>query len=389
MLHEGTKNHVIGRFENVELFHVGQFAKLGRYPIHFHMAGNIADSYIRKCAIHQTFNRGITIHGVHQLRVQNNVIYDTLGHTIFLEDGGETQNVIEYNLIILTKQTFSLLVIDSTPASIWIRHPDNIIRGNHCAGSDHYGTWLDVITHPSGPSIDTNVCPRNSKLGVFEDNVTHSNARYGLRIHDGLLPRKYPCLEMPSDPFNDSNPHILAKFENHLSYKNRKNGSIAERLGYVQFLNFKVADNRVGGMEVSLTEDIDNGYAKISDALIVGRSANTEADLDDLEIGPHGIITPRSEGFTVENVQFYNFNHWEDGAALGTCSHCFHAAATDSGARTVTVRQLTFDETVPKRIRYQYPFRAIFYDEDGSLTDQDEHSWATAYWSHNEIEGKC
>jgi hypothetical protein len=193
MLHEGTKNHVIGRFENVELFHVGQFAKLGRYPIHFHMAGNVANSYIRNCAIHQTFNRAITIHGVHQLRVQNNVIYDTLGHSIFLEDGGETQNVIEYNLIILTKQTFSLLVIDSTPASIWIRHPDNIIRGNHCAGSDHYGIWLDVITHPSGPSIDENICPRHAKLGIFEDNVTHSNVRYGLRIHDGHVPLTYPC----------------------------------------------------------------------------------------------------------------------------------------------------------------------------------------------------
>jgi hypothetical protein len=54
------------------------------------MAGNVADSYIRNCAIHQTFNRAITFHGIEQLRVQNNVIYDVKGHAVFLEDGAET-----------------------------------------------------------------------------------------------------------------------------------------------------------------------------------------------------------------------------------------------------------------------------------------------------------
>jgi hypothetical protein len=53
MLHSGTqRRHVIGKIENIELFNVGQSAKLGRYPIHFHMAGNVAESYIRNNAIH-------------------------------------------------------------------------------------------------------------------------------------------------------------------------------------------------------------------------------------------------------------------------------------------------------------------------------------------------
>lgn len=104
MLHSGTQNdHVIGKIENIELFNVGQSSKLGRYPIHFHMVGNVADSYIKGCAIHQTFNRGITVHGVQQLTLFNNVVYDTLGHSIFLEDAVETGNVIEKNLVILTR----------------------------------------------------------------------------------------------------------------------------------------------------------------------------------------------------------------------------------------------------------------------------------------------
>ena len=182
----------------------------------------------------------------------------------------------------------------------------------------------------------------------------------------------------------ETNPPIVARFTNLVSYKNGRNGAIAERVGAVQFHNFKTADNKLAGMEFSLTEDIEDGWAKIVGGLVVGRSENSDAELDGLSVGPHGIITPRTENFSVEGTSFFNFDFWEDGAALGTCSHCFHGAATDSGARTVTVKSLTFDRSVPKRIRYQYPFRAIFYDLDGSLTGQSKKSWATPYWKHNE-----
>jgi hypothetical protein len=39
----------------------------------------------------------------------------------------------------------------------------------------------------------------------------------------------------PTDPLNPypENPHILARFENLVSYKNKRNGAIAERVGAV------------------------------------------------------------------------------------------------------------------------------------------------------------
>ena len=70
-------------------------------------------------------------------------------------------------------------------------------------------------------------------------------------------------------------------------------------------------------------------------------------------------------------------------AALGSCSHCFHSAATDSGARTVSFSGLFFDSSVTKKIRYQYPWRAIYYDLDGTLTGLGSKTWATSYWYHN------
>lgn len=76
------------------------------------MIGAVHNSYIRGNAIHHTYNRAVTIHGVHFLRVQNNVAYLTMGHTIFVEDAVETNNVIEDNLIIDVRQSWSLLNTD-------------------------------------------------------------------------------------------------------------------------------------------------------------------------------------------------------------------------------------------------------------------------------------
>jgi hypothetical protein len=111
MLADGESG-VSGRIENIELTDVGQAFKLGRYPIHFHLAGNVNGSYIKNNAIHNSFNRGITIHGVQHLHLENNVIYKEMGHGIFIEDGVETGNLIKNNLVVDTRASHSLLVTD-------------------------------------------------------------------------------------------------------------------------------------------------------------------------------------------------------------------------------------------------------------------------------------
>jgi hypothetical protein len=111
MLADGESG-VSGRIENIELTDVGQAFKLGRYPIHFHLAGNVNGSYIKNNAIHNSFNRGITIHGVQHLHLENNVIYKEMGHGVFIEDGVETGNLIKNNLVVDTRASHSLLVTD-------------------------------------------------------------------------------------------------------------------------------------------------------------------------------------------------------------------------------------------------------------------------------------
>lgn len=112
-----NKESVIIRLSNVELFHVGQSFRLGRYAIHYHLSGDMPNSYVRECSIHQSFNRAVNIHGSHYVTVERNVIYDIMGGAYFLEDGVEIGNKFLYNLAVFVKTSSSLLNEDATPGN--------------------------------------------------------------------------------------------------------------------------------------------------------------------------------------------------------------------------------------------------------------------------------
>src|ERR671912_495427 len=89
--------------EGGEFNRMGQNLTLARYPIHWHLIGDGKGQYIRNAAIHDTYNRCVTVHGTNNLQVENNVTYNTVGHCFFLEDGIETGNQYVRNLGIQTK----------------------------------------------------------------------------------------------------------------------------------------------------------------------------------------------------------------------------------------------------------------------------------------------
>lgn len=39
---------------------------------------------------------------------------------------------------------------------------------------------------------------------------------------------------------------------------------------------------------------------------------------------------------------------------------------------------------MPRKIRYQYPWKAIFLDQDGTLTGKGANTWATPYYKYHE-----
>lgn len=146
------------------------------------------------------------------------------------------------------------------------------------------------------------MCPENERVGIFRDNHAHSCGRYGLRIFHNMVPRKFPCKGVSYDPNNSTdpfwkNPAITAHFWNLTSWKNGRNGAIAERVGDVRFHNFKVADHLLAGIEFSLTDDYGDNTTMIDNALIIGKTNNTDSKLEGAS--PFGIIGPRTENFRI------------------------------------------------------------------------------------------
>lgn len=314
-----------------------------------------------------------------------NVAYSVKGHVVFIEDAVERKNYIYKNLIMKAKRSWSLLNTDQSPACFWITNPDNDFIENHCGGSDRYAFWYDLQKHAIGPHANTNVCPENERVGIFANNHGHSCGRYGFRVFHNMEPRKYPCKPIVYDPNNATdpywkNPAITAHMWNSTFWKNGRNGAILELIGDVRLHNFKVADNRLAGFEFSRTDAHGDNTTRIDNALIIGRTNNSELILD--VASPFGFIGPRTENFRLDNSRFFNFN-FNKAAALSSCSHCFHDNSADSGARTIRTKNLTFDSTVTRIFNYQYPWKSIYLDEDGSVTGKGAGSWATPYFPHH------
>src|SRR5262245_60611030 len=173
--------------EGIELNRIGQNLTLARYPIHWHLVGDAKGQYIKNAAIHDTYNRCVTVHGTNFLRVENNVTYNIVGHCFFLEDGAEHGNQFVKNLAIQIKchttlecvptnlaangerdanrqnyreRSFhgnTLLPSDNTVAAYWITNPDNSFIDNVAAGSDENGFWLSLPEHPQGAFKDSEV----------------------------------------------------------------------------------------------------------------------------------------------------------------------------------------------------------------------------------------
>jgi len=110
----------------------------------------------------------------------------------FVEDGVETHNLIEDNLGMVNHATFALFASDAHVSTYWITHPNNIVRRNRAGGSEFYGFWYELVMDLTAPSYNKGTCPYGETLGVFDNNIAHSNERFGLRIFD-WFPREDPC----------------------------------------------------------------------------------------------------------------------------------------------------------------------------------------------------
>ncbi|XP_068431576.1 PKHD1 like 1, tandem duplicate 1 [Clinocottus analis] len=361
-----NENLAIGRLEHVEVYHAGQAFRLGRYPIHWHLMGDIDHkSYVRGCSIHRTFNRAVTIHNTHNLLVEHNVIYDIMGGAFFIEDGIETGNVVQYNLAVFVKQSTSLLNDDITPAAFWVTNPNNIIRHNAAAGGSHFGFWYRMHDHPDGASYDGNICQKKVPLGEFYNNTAHSQGWFGLWIFKDFHPMKDG-----SCGSKKPQPAVFRDF----TVWNCEKGAEWVNVGAVQFDGFRMVNNEKAGIEAKrILQWAVSGYGEVGGATM--SNGTIVGHVDELGLGDgyctrRGIIAPLDDGLSVLNTKFLNFDRGSCtaigvAAIDGTCvDRCGGWAARFAGIQFLNS---------PNKAGFRWEHEVQLVDMDGSLTGKINH----------------
>ena len=179
ILHTPRVQQVI---EGVELVNFGQQGNLGRYPIHFHLCGNVESSRISKNTIRQSNQRCVVVHGTDNLLIEENVAYDTKGHCFILEDGIETGNMFYRNLGAQTGKPQKRIPneglngkeTDHRPSTFWITNPTNSWVGNVAAGYLGMGFWFELLLRGPLASQWSGGNQKSAPLTLFKDNVAHS-----------------------------------------------------------------------------------------------------------------------------------------------------------------------------------------------------------------------
>ncbi|CAH1264677.1 TMEM2 [Branchiostoma lanceolatum] len=314
---------ILKDFKNVHLSGI-EFTRmgqqiLGRYPVHFHMTGDVDEvgcysrpTYVRELSIHHCFSRCVTIHGTHGLLVQDTVGYETLGHCYFLEDGAEQRNVLDHNLGLSTRYG-TLLPTDrdanmcrnildgvygdykpsvgldcSMLSTFWISHPNNDLTNNAAAGTKGTGIWYLFHREPTGLSAGS-LPPYQSSyspMGRFYNNRAHSNQQ-GLMVEAGVKTTPATA-SRPSEflsktsarykPHRHSDllqPRVPAMLVGYTAFKNRGLGAWV-RGGDIWFDKSAFVDNEVGlvmASEGRFPND-EGSSQQIWNSIFIGESEN-------------------------------------------------------------------------------------------------------------------
>jgi hypothetical protein len=371
------------------------------------------------------------VHGTNNLRIENNVTYNTVGHCFFLEDGIETGNQFVKNLAIQTKchptldcepmnlaangekgtqfatpaaarqASFhsgnTLLPSDNTAASFWITNPDNSYIDNVAAGSDQVGFWLSVPEHPNGAFLGTeaslNTWPRRTPLREFRGNTAHSNFD-GFLIdrhidHDNTFGlASIPLLPL-TDPTDLESEVMETHFENLTAYKNR-NGGLWGRGDLYVYSNMKLADNAIGMTQAAGDIGSLPFSSRLVDSLVVGETDNIGNPTTPEEIAyGRSLPKPSIPDFPIRGYEYYDYRddvinttfvnfQDNDRRKTGALSFLLFTSAglstgsTISGAEFVNAKPVyfpKFDARFDNDNRGGNAYRTLsFRDLDGSVT---------------------
>jgi hypothetical protein len=387
--------------DGVRFDKMGQTGRLGRYPMHWHVAGDRDGDVMRNSSVTNSNNRGVTVHGTQNVLLENNVLHDIHGHGFFMEDAAETGNEFLSNIVLGIHKVGGLFKNDPfivpgitrgpdgkvngeaprnengesshdtgqnfTPrflhsASYWITNPDNTWIGNVSAGSEGSGFWFALPDEVLGLSKDTGLYnslnPVQTNLRQFDNNTTHS-APVGLTFDRGadLLPGSS----------NNYAPPSLMRVKGLTAYKH--DGSAVYHRGSVGlFQESRFADNDNSSFNTFRQEE--------HDVLFVGHSRGN-AELSNsvggfrLYDGPGRIVDSHFAGFSADNAHMFRI---EGGANKHSHTRAEGITFEDDGSADHLSIEFQEKDTIVNDSSPVFVsgrpdgFSGLVLDVDGSLT---------------------
>ena len=374
--------------DGVEMRRMGQSGALGRYPMHWHMlsyangqhVGDAVGHSIKNSAIWQSTNRCIVIHATNGVEVKNNICHDIAGHAYFLEDAVERRNVLEGNLALMIRSPTAgkALKVHETAAvhqagasGFWLTNPDNTVRANLSGDAQGNGFWLSFARKPSGPSANVALLPDRLPLGVFDDNVAHSNGQPGINLDwvvqdeaGNVAPSRYMPTVDGSESRDDNTLRVAMR--RNTVYKNGGHG-LWNRVNRPDYPEWVSADNA----GVHFAGAGDDGV--ITRGLLVGRSLNHSGAYPQGAQPPSAFATYHST-FAMRDNTVVNFA-FVDGQSSGAFrTDDYYTLGVDKG----TVRNPN------NRLVASHPgYRTLPPHLDGKPLANRHWSFAGALWDPN------
>jgi G8 domain len=280
------------RIQGVEFWRMGQFDRLGRYPIHWHLNGDSSGDFVRGSSFHSNFQRGVVVHGTDNTAIERNIVHRSIGHSYSSEDGSETGNQFVMNLGLQTlpfpraaSNPAQASQNDTQAATFWIRGANNRFIGNHAAGGENSAFWFD------------NVGLVDQSKFEFRGNLAHSYLIDGNRNGDMCCGGfEKSALWFTGDGYDKPyrGPFPISEMT---IYKTRtamwgNPRTVGQGFADVRLSESIIADNLMG---------INSHGAK--DTVIVGRSANPDTVG---QLGSQG-VQEYGHSLRLENVTFVNF----------------------------------------------------------------------------------
>ena len=305
---------------NVRVEKCGQRGVEGKYCLHFHHKMDCkndentkygSNCIYRNNAIEASQQRGLIVHSTHNAIVESNVFYDVRGANLYLEDGNEMLNKVNYNVAICPWKDNGCTLPGTSngqgdtslnQSGLYMESPNNHFIGNRMA--NHFNGQFNNAGRGRGP-VSGKVCGANTPLGIWDGNTFHSSGRFGTYLLNSNYPLQDTDQSVASNGTTNNSDHcenytaggedkgLPSLILNHFDYGNNFVGQY--EAGDIQYKQHVAVSNlnSIYWKETKTTEDgcsaqisdafYKNGHLALPDAMGAFIIENTT--LDDMDLG--------------------------------------------------------------------------------------------------------